>query len=53
MTMTWDEFDDFMQRVADDPHPCIHGHINCSDYTGGPCCDEEYPDYEEKKEDEE
>lgn len=37
------EYDAFVDRVREHPAPCKHGHIDCSDREGGPCCDEEWP----------
>lgn len=31
---------EFLDRVAEDPHPCKHGHLICSDRPGGRCSDE-------------
>lgn len=39
--MTHSEYEQFLERVYEDPHPCVYGHINCSDRRGGVCSDEE------------
>ena len=30
----------YANMVAEDPHPCCHGHFNCAIRPGGPCSDE-------------
>ena len=30
----------YLAAVADDPHPCTYGHLNCASTSGGPCSDE-------------
>lgn len=30
----------FADRVREDAHPCVYGHLSCSDVDNGPCLDE-------------
>ena len=41
--MTERHYHGFIRRVQENPSPCCHGHIDCSDRPGGRCSDEEYP----------
>jgi len=48
--MTDPQYEAFLERVAEDPHPCKYGHINCSDRQGGVCSDEESQYHDEEDE---
>ena len=39
--MTDTQYEEFLDRIAEDAHPCKYGHLNCSDRQGGRCSDEE------------
>ena len=46
--MTDTQYEEFLDRIADDAYPCKYGHINCSDRHGGRCSDEESQYHEDE-----
>jgi hypothetical protein len=39
--MNHNDYEAFLERIAEEAWPCKYGHINCSDRQGGVCSDEE------------